>query len=136
MSDPNPGSGGRGRGRRGGGKRGGRGRRPNRETGQSRSAVTTKQDAVLAVLLPPGYDKAKDNPLKIHSIGSNAAHRVNLSFVTLAVISREGGSPGTARAAYKLETGRRVRRIPIAKMDANPYRIPQTGMVAVGPKDY
>ena len=88
------------------------------------------------VLLPPGYDKAKDNPLKIHSIGSNAAHRVNLSFVTLAVISREGGSPGTARAAYKLETGRRVRRIPIAKMDANPYRIPQTGMVAVGPKDY
>ena len=49
---------------------------------------------------------------------------------------REGGSPGAARAAGELKTSRRVRRVPISETDANPYRILQTGMVAVGPQDY
>ena len=56
--------------------------------------------------------------------------------MTLAAMLREGGSPGKARAADKLETGRRVWRVPISETDANPYRILQTGMVAVGPQDY
>ena len=103
------------------------------------AASTTKQDAVLTALLPPGYDKAKADALKISATGSNTAHRVNTSFVTLAAMLREGGSSGASRAADELETGRRVRRVrhvPISETDANPYRIPQMGMVAVGPQDY
>ena len=100
------------------------------------AASTTKQDAVLTALLPPGYDKAKADALKIIATGSNTAHRVNTFFVTLAVMLREGGSPGAARAAGELKTSRRVRRVPISETDANPYRILQTGMVAVGPQDY
>ena len=33
-------------------------------------------------------------------------------------------------------TGRRIRRIPVSETDASPYRIPQTGMVAVGIRDW
>ena len=85
MSTPDPGRGGRGGGRRGnGGKRGGRGRRPARGSGQPRTAVTSKQDAILTALLPTGYDRVKADALKITTTGSGAAHRVNTSFdVTL-----------------------------------------------------
>ena len=51
-------------------------------------------------------------------------------------MKREGGSPGAARAANELETGRRARRVPVFETDANPYRIPQSGMVAEGMKDW
>ena len=44
--------------------------------------------------------------------------------------------PGAARVADELETGQRVRRVPVSETDTNPYRIPQTGMVAVGVRDY
>ena len=87
MSTPDPGHGGRGGGRRGGGgKRGGQGRRPNRGSGQPRAAVTSKHDAILNTLLPPGYDKAKVDALKITATRSSTAHRVNTSLATLAAI--------------------------------------------------
>ena len=119
ISPPDPGPGGRGGGRRGGGgKRGGRGRRPNRRSGQPRTAVTSKQDAILTALLPPGYDKTKADALKITATGSGAAHRVNTALATLAALQREGASPGAARAADELETGRRSRRVPVSETDA------------------
>ena len=55
-----------------------------------------------------------------------------MALATLATMQREGGSPGAARAADELETGRRTRRVPISETDANSNCIPQTGMVAVG----
>ena len=94
MSTPDPGHGGRGGGRRGGGgKRGGRCRRPGRGSGQPRTAVTSKQDALLTALLPPGYDKTKADALKITATGSGAAHRVNTALTTLSALQREGGGP-------------------------------------------
>ena len=136
MSTPDPGPCCRGGGRRGGGgKRGGRGRRPNCGSGQPRAAVTSKQDAILTALLPPSCDKTKADALKITATGSSAAHRVNTALATLAALQREGGSPGAEWAADELKTGRRNRRVPVSETDANPYRIPQSGMVAVGMQD-
>ena len=66
----------------------------NRESGQPRAAVTSKQDAILTALLPPGYDKTKADALKITATGSGAAHRVNTALAILAALQREGGSPG------------------------------------------
>ena len=51
-------------------------------------------------------------------------------------MQREGGAPGAARAADELETVRRIRRVSVSETDANPYRRPQTGMVAVGRRDW
>ena len=41
-----------------------------------------------------------------------------------------------ARAADELKTGRRSQRVPVSETDANPYRIPHSGMVAVGKQDW
>ena len=99
MAKPDPGSGGRGGGRRGGGKRASRGYRLNRGTGQSRSATTTKQDAVLTTLLQPDYDKAKIDALKIHT-GNNIACRVNMSFATLGAMVREMSAETTSLMGF------------------------------------
>ena len=86
----------------------------NRGSGQPRAAVTSKQDAILTALLPPGYDKAKADALKITTTGSSATHRVNTALATLAAMQREGGFPGAARAADELETGQRIQRVPVS----------------------
>ena len=86
MSTPDPGPGGRGGGRRGGGKRRGRGRRPSRGSGQPRAAVTSKQDTILTDLIPPSYDKAKADTLKIAATGSSAAHRIKTALATLTAM--------------------------------------------------
>ena len=69
------------------------------------------------------YDKAKADALKIHTTGNNIVYRVNTSFAALAAMRQEGGSPGAARAADKLETGRRVKRVRLLKTDANLFDI-------------
>ena len=71
---------------------------------------------------PPRYHKAKTDALKITAPESSTAHRVNTSLATLAAMQREGGAPGAARAADELETGRRIRRVPVpvSETDANP----------------
>ena len=86
--------------------------------------------------MPAGYDKAQIDALKIPATGTKAAYRANTTFAAVAAMSWEGGSPGAARAADELETGRRVVRVPIADTDANPYRIKQSGLVAIGPEDH
>ena len=129
MSATDPGTGGRNGGRRDKSKRAGRGRRPNR--GQSRPAsAATKQDTILAALMPAGYDKAQIDALKIPATGTNAAYRANTTFDAVAAMSRERGLPrggprrrrAQDRAARCPRAHRRHQRQPLPHQADGPGR--------------
>ena len=123
-------------GRRGGNRGGRGGRRSTRSSGQRPQAANiSRRDSAITAAFPPAYGNDKLEALRVPS-GTNQGARLITALNSLATLARSKGNSGGAIAADELMSGNRHVFTSVSTTSANPYRIEQDFMVAIGPADY